>query len=749
MGRNLRKISIIAFTILSVIALFFATKVEAEFNFEQFFPDGDSDLEFFYEFIEDFETDDNFMLIGVTREEGVFEQSFLEKVHDLSINVKRLPYIQESNSVTKVKYPQKTPFGFAPIPAVHITQPEKYAKDKERLLSDERFSGNLLAKDGKSTVVFIKLKDKIEHEESRILMKQLDSLVQSYSFESYHYLGRPNFQVTLVDLQFWEIGYSTIVSGLLVTLIMWLIFRRRWGVFIAILSILVAMILFVGLLGLSGRPLNVMSALYPVILIIVGTSDVIHIMSKYIDELRKGKPKSEAIKITIKEIGLATLLTSITTAVGFLTLLSSKIPPIRDFGLNSALGVLLAYVTVLCFTTALLSFFKADKIIKLGERKSIWEPMMEWFYHFTKNHPKQIAMGTGVFMLLCFLGISMVTTNYNISNILPKRQKITNDYFFFEKNYTGFRPFEIAVLAQDTFKADDYKVLSEMAKLEEHLKQYEAISPASSITAAYKSVNMAFNGNRMSAYQFPDTEKKYKKYKRFLNKLPSSSLNVLISKDRKKARISSKVHDVGSDKIDVITIGIDDWISKNIDPNIVEFRRTGTSVLFDKNEVYVRDSILSGLGIAIAAVCLLMGFIFRQWKMVVISLIPNIFPLLIAGALLGFAGIELESGVAIVFAIVFGIAVDDTIHFLSKFKLTRAKGVSIDEALHVTFLETGKAICLTSVILFFGFLVMLFSINPPSVTVGILISVTLLSALFSDLLTIPILIRWFFKDDDK
>jgi hypothetical protein len=114
--------------------------------------------------------------------------------------------------------------------------------------------------------------------------------------------------------------------------------------------------------------------------------------------------------------------------------------------------------------------------------------------------------------------------------------------------------------------------------------------------------------------------------------------------------------------------------------------------------------------------------------------------------LLGFVGVELEAGVSIVFAVIFGIAVDDTIHFLSKYKLARNKGLSVEDSLKITFTETGKAICLTTIILFFGFLVMLFSIHPPSVIVGTLIAVTLFSALFSDLLFIPVLIRWFLRE---
>jgi hypothetical protein len=140
-----------------------------------------------------------------------------------------------------------------------------------------------------------------------------------------------------------------------------------------------------------------------------------------------------------------------------------------------------------------------------------------------------------------------------------------------------------------------------------------------------------------------------------------------------------------------------------------------------------------------------MALLFRNWRMLIVSLIPNLFPLLLAGALLGYLGIELEAGVSIVFAVIFGIAVDDTIHFLSKYKLTRNKGHDVEESLRITFLETGKAIALTTIVLFFGFLVMLFSIHPPSVVIGLLISLTLFSALISDLLLIPVLIRWMMK----
>jgi len=170
-------------------------------------------------------------------------------------------------------------------------------------------------------------------------------------------------------------------------------------------------------------------------------------------------------------------------------------------------------------------------------------------------------------------------------------------------------------------------------------------------------------------------------------------------------------------------------------------------LIIDKNSEYVRHSLLWGLGLAIFIVSMIMVVLFRDIKMLIIAMVPNLVPLLMAGGMLGFGGVDLEAGISIVFAVIFGIAVDDTIHFLSKFKLARDAGMTIDEAIHKTFIETGKAIALTTIILFFGFLVMLFSVSPPSVIIGSLISLTLFSALFGDLFIIPVLIRWLMKDD--
>ncbi len=745
--RQYRLPVLIVFGLFAVAALFGLTRLKFSFDFTQFFPRGDEDLAFFLEFIEEFEGDDNFLLVALERPAGIFDSTFLADAHDFTLAARDLEMVDGVQSLTTFAYPVKTPFAVTTLPAIHRNDPTRYATDSLRIMQDERFVGNLINERGTALVVVMKTPSLIQLEQSQVLINELEALLSQYNFPDYHFLGPAYFQKEMVAMQVREVSVSAVISGLLVAFIMFLLFRRPLGVLVSLVSIGLGLLLFIGLLGLLGRELNAIAALYPVLMIIVGTSDVIHIMSKYIDEFRAGRDKETAIRNTIKEIGLATLLTSLTTAVGFATLLTSRIDPIRDFGINAALGVMVAYVTVIFFTTALLSYLSVDQIVKIGRQQAFWDRLLERTYQFTRLSPGKIKLGVATVVILCAVGISMVTTNHRIESALPKNRKITEDFLFFERELSGFRPYEMAVTAKDTNRITDFAVLREIGKIEDYVKRFDAVQSTASITAVYRSINQMYNNNRPDAYTLPTDEATYRRYRQLANQIPALNLNVLMSEDRTKARITSRLNDLGADSIKVFLDRTDAWIATNIDTSLVSVRSTGTGVIIDKNSQYIRENLLQGLGVAILIVCGLMGLLFRSWRMLVVSLVPNLLPLLLAGAMLGYLGIELEAGVSIVFAIIFGIAVDDTIHFLAKYKLVRSRGVAVEEAIHRTFREAGKAIVLTSVVLFFGFLVMLFSIHPPSVTIGLLISVTLASAVVSDLLLIPLLLKWLYPEE--
>jgi uncharacterized protein len=746
-----RKIVFSAFAILIISSTFFITKLRFSFDFEQFFPQGDADLEFFQQFIKDFETDDNFLLVGIENTEGVFHQPFLQKMDSLTSEADKLPYVKNAQSLTTIKLPLKTPFGITAIPALHVDDTSYYESDKAKILNDERFVRNLISEDGKSLVMLLKTKDKLTLEESEVLMSGLDSLIKPMHFNRYHYLGRANFQKELIWMEKREVAVSSIIAAILVGLIMTLIYRRVYSVLIALGSIGLSMLLFFGLLGALGRELSAMAALYPVLLVIVGTSDVIHMLSKYIDELRRGHTREDAIRMTMKEIGLATLMTAITTAVGFATLVTSRIKPIQDFGINAAVGVMVAYVTVLLLSTAFMSYLNINDLIRFKDNRkkdnySRIEQIMTWIYNVTKNHNRKIALIALGILMICVYGISRIKTNYSIEDNMPIGQKVTEDFFFFEKVFAGFRPLEYAVFAQNGHKANDFDVMSQIAKVENYLRTIPSIRAINAPTMVYKSINQMNNGGRSDAYKMPIDSAEYVEYQYLVDKLPKGTSNILMSKGGDKARIATRIADLGADSVMIIGDKIDAWIAANTNPSVSTFKRTGTGYIIDKNAMYVRGDLLEGLAWEVGLIALLMGLMLKNVRMIIIFLVPNLFPLLFAGALLGFLGVDLDAGISMVFTVVFGIAIDDTIHFLSSFNINKNKGLTVDEALKTTLLETGKPVFLTTVILFFSFLVMLFSIHPPSVTIGKLIAVTLITALLSDLFINPILLRWWIKD---
>ena len=721
-------------------------KLEFVFDFEQFFPEGDEDLVYFQEFIESFEADDNFLLLAIPNKPSVFDTSFLRRFHQLSLDIRDLDQVLKVQSPTMLQYPVKTPFGYTSRPIIHRRNPEKLPQDSILLMQDPRFKYNLISEKGDALAIVIKTEDQIEMAASHLLMDSLRMTLSQHAFDDYHMLGRAYFQSDIVKLQGREILLIFTISGVLVVIILALLFRKWIGVAIALSGIGLGLLFFLEFLGLTGSKLNAMSAFYPVLMLIVGTSDIIHIMSKYVDELKKGLPKDEAMRITIKQIGTATLLTSLTTAVGFATLLTSKVFVIREFGINSAIGVLIAYITTICFSTCLLSLFRADQIIREdADKQSFWDQWIQRVYQYTLTHHRLISATTVIVLLLCGIGISQIQTNYQLAENLPKGADVTQDFKYFESEFAGFRPLEFAIETSNGDPANNYRVLQQVDALETYLLSLPEIRSVVSPATMYKSIAMINGSNQRSNYLFPTDETTFDTYKRLVDKSGLNEQAVLFSKDGNKTRISAKVADVGATRIKAQGQEIDQWIAQNIDGEVVQIRRTGTGLIIDKNSEYVRDSLLYGLGLAIAIVSILMGLLFRNIKMVFISLLPNVIPLLFAAAVLGYLGIDLEAGISIVFAIVFGIAVDDTIHFLSKYKLARAAGADVESALQVTFKETGKAIVFTTIILFFGFLTMLFSSHPPSVTIGLLIAVTLISALVFDLTILPVLIRKFIR----
>lgn len=737
----LKKTILPIFIILSIAAGFLLPNLKFSFDFSQFFPEGDEDLIFYQEFIEEFGVDDSFLLVAVENEGTVFEKDFLARFDKLTVASKNLPHITENQSLTTLFYPLKTSFGYSRLPIIHLNDSTKYAADWKKIKEDDLFVNTLIDEKANSMVLSLETEDKLDYAQSIELLTALRSLLKKQGFENYHLLGRTFFYEALIEMQKTELIKTTIVASALVLLILFLVYRRVVIVAVAMSSIILALLLFLGLLSLLGKELNSLASFYPILILIVGTSDVIHIMDDYLAKLRNGFEKEEAMLHTLKEVGISTLLTSVTTAIGFASLLTSKSSVVSGFGINSAIGVLIAFVTIICFTCTLLLLVKKEKVLPKKDISKKWTIGLTRINNFTQRFPKGILITSLVFAIICAWGITKVNTNYQIKESLPTGSAIAEDFDFFQNNYGGFRPLEVAVTTESDYKVTDFAVAQEIEKVVQHLKSFAPIRNVQSVNAFYKGLNKANNLNKSEYFILPEKEETFEIYKREVKKLARKPFGKFVNKDETKSRIAAKVLDVGLDTLNTVYEKFYSFTAARTDTTMVKFRLTGTGILLDKNAYYVKDSLVQGLLLGLLLVAIIMAILFKNFKLLLISLLPNLLPLLFAAALLGFLGIPLEATVAVVFAIVFGIAVDDTIHFLGRYKICLSKGLNKEEALEITFAETGRALIITTLILFFGFLVLLLSVHTPSITIGLLISVTLLTALVLDLLLLPVLIR--------
>ncbi len=738
---------ILVFLVIFIpLCVYFTFQLKFSYDYEDFFPKGDPDLDFYYNFRDQFEHDDNFLLVGFKPEQGVFETNFLRSLDSATVKIQRSDFTKRVYSLANFNYFIKSPFGFIDYPALHINEPEKYTDDSSRIHLDERISGKLISEDFSTTIIFIKTDDTLSQEQSALFIDDVKKGLLESGISDYHLLGKSNFQVELVKLQRKEFLIYSLLSVLLVAIVTFILFRKIWAVILSMLTVAISLIIFTGLLGFTQIEQNVMSTLFPIVIIIIGISDAVHFLGKYIIELRKNNKREIALFKTLSDIGFATLLTAVTSAIGFLTMLTSNVPPIRFFGVLSALGVLLVYVVVLFLISPLLKLFTLKQLDKFGiEGENKWSGIVEIIYNSGKDHTRKMLAISAVILLIFTYGMTQITTDIHLEAGMPKNAKVTEDFHFFEKNFNGFRPFEIAAQSQNNYTITDPPVLREIEKVETFVKQFEIINGLQSITMVYKSLNRAYNGDDPSAYKLPDDENMYAIFNRDLKRIRLSELNVLISEDQKYGRISGFLSDAGTDSIRLVQKKISEFITQNTDPEIVDFTVTGTGIIFDKNTEYLRKNIISGVLLAFVCIGIVMAFMFRNWKMVIISIIPNIIPLVVCAGIMGLLNIELDAPTSIIFGISYGIAVDDTIHFLSKFRIEKQKGFSTEQAIRNTFQETGKAVFSMSVILFFGFMILLISPTAAIFNIGLLTGITLFSAVWPDVYLLPYMLRRWIK----
>jgi hypothetical protein len=738
---------LVAIGLLTTGAAFLLKDLRLDFEFEDYFPKGDQDYAFYNSYRETYGSDNDFVLISLVRNDGIFHAPFLETVDSLANDLDQLEYIEKVISPTQIGYPVNGLFGLTEIKWLHWKEPDRLSRDSALIFESGELVGRLIAENSQSVTLFVNGKSGLSKVKSDQMAEEIDSVLANYSFEEVKIAGRVYGQRHYVQKMQNELFLFTSISVVIIILFLLIAFRSFWGIFFPLLVVGISVVWLLAFMTITGKSMDLMSTLLPTILFVVGMSDVVHIISRYLEELRNNRDQFSALKISFTHIGKATFLTSITTAIGFLTLLTSGISPVRDFGFYTAIGVLFAYFLTFLVLPPVLLLLPVPKRAFVNSEELFWNRILRAIFQFTVHSPKRVVGISILVGLVSFYGISKVEVdNYLLEDLAPD-DPVAQNFQFFEENYSGARPFEVALSATDSSSMLTLERIQAIDSIEQIFASQFGIKGFVSLATVTKNLNRAANGGGMDTYRIPENQDEFRKLEGQLAKLnKAGKLKIVMNAAGNESRISAQVKDYGGKKFNEKYVENQNRVNSILQKVNLEMRYTGMAFLIDKNNETLAATLMGGLLIAFGAVAILMGGIFKSVKMVLITLIPNILPLLVVGGFMGFFDIDLKVSTSIIFTIAYGIAVDDTIHYVSKLKMELLKGRSVLYALKRTSISTGKAIVLTSLILISGFFALIFSDFASTFYIGLLVSLTLILAVLADLFLLPALIILFYRE---
>ncbi len=749
--RNQKTYNLIIIVFVLVFSLFCVYKlqnIKFDYDFEAFFPNEDHELEVYNNYRKTFEYDNEFALVAVENNKGIFKKDFLLKVDSLTRQLSRLRYVQRVTSPTNLK--TLSLGGIVPVQTsvLHFQNEELYKEDSIAIYQSAHLVGSFFPLNAKSISIYIKTDDLLTKLKSDSLATGIERTLKDFNFDEIHFVGRIFAQnVYLKNLQK-EFVVFICLSFVVIVLFLWFSFRSFYGIVVPVIIVLISILWTLGIMKLCGKSIDIMTVMLPTMIFIAGMSDVVHFFSKYFEELAKGTDRGKIYPLILKEVGFPTFLTLLTTVVGFLSLLFSSIKPIKEFGIYTSIGVTIAFILTYTLLPSLLYFFTPKKLVTVHGTNNRTHNLMRTGLFWIFRHQKTILVISGVILVLSVIGITKIKVNNILLEDLSDKVKIKQDFMFFDKNYSGVRPFEILITVKDKNKSVwDYDVITELNKVDDFIrKEYDAgflLSPSSLVRSIYQNSNSDYN------LKFPGSEDYEPISKQLKNNKKNRDVKRLITTDGLKTRISAKIRDMGSLQATQHNLNLIAFIEKNVNTNLLQFEITGAAHLIDRNNEYMVNNMTQGFLFSLLVIGILTFFLHRSWRMVLVFIIPNVIPLVIIGGIMGYAGIELKAATSLVFSIAFGIATDDTIHFISRLKIELGYGKSLMYAFKRTYFETGKPIILTTFILLGGFVTLMTSDFQSTFYFGFLICITVIIAVLADIFLLPVLLFLIYSKKKK
>ena len=751
---------IIIVGLLTVMMLFFADWKRA-YDYAALVPASDPEMQFLQSFRKKYGEDGNILAIGI-KDDKIYQLSGFQSFKNLSDEIMTIKGVVQTLSLPRLQYLQKDTslqqFKFKPIfqqlPDNQNYTQQELDKKITFIKTLKFYEGQIINEKTGATVLLVSIDGKIlntadrERMMSEIVAK--GKLFTEKTGITLRYAGLPFVRSTMANQVADEFKLFLVLSLLMTGLVLFVFFRSFSSVFFPVMIIGIIVIWTLGILGMFGYKITLLIALLPPILVVIGIPNCVYMITKYHQEFRKNPNKMQALHKVIKNIGVVSLMTNATTAAGFVTLAYGDIVMMREFGIVAGICIAITYILCLILIPAIFSYLPAPEEKHLKHLDStMMINVVEKIKNIVEHHRKWIYGVSLLIVVISAVGMMKIKTISFMVDEIPKESQMRKDLAFFEENFRGVMPLEIVV---NTGKNKGTRKMQNLVQINEFQQSLDSMgisSPALSMVTFLKAARQAYYNDDVAFYDLPDNRDMpfiFKYLKGEQNK--SAMIKSFVDTTGQEMRISLKIADIGSIKMDsiikqVIQPKIDRIFKNNKD---ISVKITGTTPLFVKGNKYLIDNLKSTIVLAIALVAFLMSLLFRSFRMILITIISNCIPMLITAGIMGFFGVPLKPSTALIFSIVFGIAVDDAIHYLAKYRQELPlQDFDVRKSVLATILDMGQGMIYTSLVLFFGFVIFVGSDFGGTVALGLLTSTTLILAMITNLVLLPALLYDFDK----
>lgn len=736
---------LLIYGILVLAAVYPAISIRTDFNLENFFPQDDPTIKD-YEYLEqEFGRDDNIIMVGF-KKDSLLSPAVLTDLRSIVDSVKTIPLVTEVRSLWSAENIQGdgTRLDFEPYLRTSDLNPHTLDSLKTELVDDSFVEGFLVNDQANVTAFYLEInEDKNSFEVRQDIIQNLNNILDQYHGKyEFKLSGIPYYRNQYVNYLNREITFYITLSSVLIIVLLWFLYRSSLGVLFPMIIVWLTILLTLAIMPLTGGYFEVMSSTIAPILLCVGIADSIHMISKYDDARFDGMNKRNSIIEMVITLGSATFLTSITTAIGFGTLMTSSIVPMKRFGIYTAVGVLVAFIVTITLLPSILTITGRQKIFKDKSAKffDFFTGTLEKISAFNQRYYKKIVIASLFLTLALGSGILILKVNGKVFDELGRDTEPIQHAQFFSDNLTPPYPMEFVIDTGTENGIMDPAFLQKVEHFTDHLQQYSEVDRVISITTLLKEVHRSMAPEQYQEHPLPQDEKLIAQYILLLEFNESDILPRFADFSYQRIRVATNVYDVGSYQINILQNSLQSYLSEHFPEQDVTL--TGSTILSADLNGKIVNSLFKSILLAFLLISVIMALLFRNVRMVFISLVPNILPLLMVAGFMGFTGIDIKASTAVIFTIAFGIAVDDSIHYLARVRVEMKRGRSLQEALHYTTVKTGKAIVVTSLILLAGFGSLLTSVFISTVYMGLLVGLTVLMALLCDILLLPSLFYW-------